>query len=51
MKAGRELDALIAEKVMGILVGGDWDLASEVSGWEVAAERWRDEYHKHLKGE
>lgn len=25
--------------------GGDWDLASEASGWKAAAERWRDAYH------
>ena len=28
--------------------GGDWDLASEASGWKRAAERWRDVYHKTL---
>lgn len=28
--------------------GGDWDQASEASGWKQAAERWRDEYHRHL---
>ena len=28
--------------------GGDWDQASEASGWKKAAERWRDEYHRHL---
>ncbi len=28
--------------------GGDWDQASEKSGWKVAAEKWRDEYHKLL---
>ncbi len=25
--------------------GGNWDLASEASGWEAAAIRWRDAYH------
>jgi S-adenosylmethionine/arginine decarboxylase-like enzyme len=25
--------------------GGDWDLASEASGWKAAAERWRDDYY------
>jgi len=28
--------------------GGDWDLASEASGWKSAAERWRDKYHTLL---
>lgn len=28
--------------------GGNWDLASEASGWKVAAERWRDAYHATL---
>lgn len=28
--------------------GGDWDLASDVSGWKAAAERWRDRYHDQL---
>ena len=28
--------------------GGDWDLASESSGWKAAAERWRDAYHQTL---
>ena len=25
--------------------GGNWELASKVSGWKAAAERWRDHYH------
>lgn len=28
--------------------GGDWDLASEASGWKNAAEAWRDDYHNLL---
>ena len=28
--------------------GGDWELASEASGWKIAAERWRDAYHATL---
>jgi len=28
--------------------GGNWDLASKASGWKAAAERWRDDYHKHM---
>ena len=28
--------------------GGDWDLASEASGWKAAAIRWRDAYHATL---
>ena len=28
--------------------GGNWDLASETSGWKDAAVRWRDNYHAHL---
>lgn len=28
--------------------GGDWDLASEASGWKKAAERWRDNYQDNL---
>jgi len=39
------------ETAWGIIAnayGGDWDQASESSGWKKAAERWRDEYHKHL---
>lgn len=27
---------------------GNWDLASEASGWKEAAERWRDEFHTTL---
>ena len=40
-------DALL-ETAWGIIAnahGGDWDAASEASGWRAAAERWRDEYH------
>ena len=45
-----ELDLL--ESAWGLIAnayGGDWDLASEASGWKKAAERWRDEYHKVIK--
>ena len=28
--------------------GGNWDLASEASGWKAAAEKWRDDYFKTL---
>jgi hypothetical protein len=28
--------------------GGDWDLASEASGWKAAAIRWRDDYQSTL---
>ncbi len=28
--------------------GGDWDLASEASGWKVAVIRWRDAYYATL---
>lgn len=37
------------ETAWGIIAnayGGDWDSASDV--WKQAAERWRDNYHKHL---
>lgn len=30
--------------------GGDWNKASEASGWKVAAERWRDHYHGASRG-
>lgn len=42
------------EAAWGIIAnayGGDWDLASEASGWKEAAERWRDAYHKGPPGE
>ena len=41
----------LAEMAWGLIAnayGGNWDLASEASGWKVAAERWRDAYHKTL---
>ena len=28
---------------------GDWDSASEASGWKVAAEKWRDAYHARMQ--
>jgi len=39
------------ETAWGIIAnayGGAWSEASKASGWQVAAERWRDEYHNHL---
>ena len=53
IKAAKEIKRLrnSEEMAWGIIAnayGGDWDLASEASGWKAAAERWRDEYHKHL---
>ena len=44
----READELL-ELAWGLIAnsyGGDWDQASEQSGWKVAAERWRDRYHE-----
>lgn len=38
----------LAEAAWGLVAnawGGDWDLASEKSGWKAAAERWRERYH------
>ena len=50
-----ELEPIVSESVArytGRFIpayGGDWDLASEASGWKKAAERWRDAYHVTLK--
>lgn len=41
----------LLEAAWGLLAnahGGDWDLASEASGWKKAAEKWRGEYHAQL---
>ena len=37
-----------SEELAWGLIANAWDLASGVSGWEVAAERWRDNYHATL---
>lgn len=49
----KEIDRLQAseELAWGLIAnayGGDWDLASEASGWKAAAELWRDKYHDNL---
>lgn len=44
----------LLETAWGIIAnayGGNWDLASEASGWKAAAERWRDAYHGGPPGE
>jgi len=40
MPAGREIDALVAEKVMG------WHLATDKDGWK----KWVDEYDCFMRG-
>jgi len=42
----------LAESAWGVIAnahGGDWDRAKNPD-WKPAAERWRDEWHKALKG-
>ena len=44
-------DSDLLESAWGLIAnayGGDWDLASEASGWKDAAERWRDQYFKTI---
>ncbi len=41
----------LIESAWGLIAnayGGNWDSASEASGWKAAAERWRGVYHKTL---
>ena len=43
-------DALL-KRAWGIIAnayGGDWDLASDASGWKKAAEKWEDEYFRAM---
>ena len=42
----------LLESAWGLIAnahGGNWDEASESSGWKKAATRWRDSYFKKLK--
>ena len=47
-----ERSADLNESAWGIIAnayGGDWDLASEQSGWKKAAIRWEDKYFNFKK--
>lgn len=44
---GQDCIKCLKEEAWGLIAnayGGDWELASEASGWKKAAERWRDKY-------
>lgn len=41
----------LLESAWGIIAnayGGDWNLASETSGWKKAAEKWREKYFAQM---
>jgi len=46
LPAERHMDLL--ESAWGVIANAGWDDCAKTTGWQEAAERWRDDYHRWL---
>jgi hypothetical protein len=46
--ANTELHADLLESAWGVIANAGWDDCAKTTGWQEAAERWRDDYHRWL---
>lgn len=41
-------EAELLEAAWGVIANAGWDGFAKTDGWQAAAERWRDDYHRWL---